>query len=300
MRVGFLGLGKMGGAVARHLAKAGHELTVWNRTAARADELSPVGATVAVTPADAVKAAEIVFTMLMDDEAVEDVVLSDGGMLGAMESGAVHVSLSTISVALSKKLMKEHAAAAQGYVAAPVFGRPSLAAEGKLWIVAAGEQGAVDRVWPLLAAFSRGVSVVSDQPSSAHALKIGGNFLITAMIETVSEALVFAEANGLQPEVFLETVNSALFQSPFYANYGKVMLHPPETPGATIALGAKDMHLFRDAAREAGVRTPFADAFAADLQRARESGLVDKDWAAGLYELAKKSAANRGSQEQGR
>jgi 3-hydroxyisobutyrate dehydrogenase-like beta-hydroxyacid dehydrogenase len=296
MKVAFLGLGKMGRAVAERLIGASPELTVWNRTASAAGPLTAAGAKVAKTAAEAAAEAEVVFSMLNDDAAVEGVVLggknADGeraydGILKALRPGAVHVSLSTISVKLSRLLTREHYGSGSEFVASPVFGRPNVAAEGKLWLAVGGKDAALARVRPLLETISRGMTVVSDEPWRAHALKIGGNFLITAMIESVSEALVFAEAQGIDPALFLETVNTALFRSPFYEAYGKVMLNPPEEPGATISLGKKDMELFREASWEAGLLTPLADRFASDLQAAGEAGLKDSDWAAGLYQFAR-------------
>ena len=236
--------------------------------------------------------------MLNDDVSLERVVLGGRetddekagvGILKAMQPGAVHVSLSTISVKLSRRLTQAHHESGSEFVAAPVFGRPNVAAEGKLWLAVGGNESVVARVHPLLEAISRGITVVSEEPWRAHALKIGGNFLITAMIESLSEAMVFADGHGIDPALFLETVNSALFRSPFYEAYGKVMLNPPAEPGATISLGKKDMELFREAAWEAGLLTPLADRFASDLKAAGEAGLKDQDWAAGLYQFARNS-----------
>jgi 3-hydroxyisobutyrate dehydrogenase-like beta-hydroxyacid dehydrogenase len=293
MKIAFLGLGNMGGPVAGRLLKAGHELTVWNRSADKAQGLATEGAAIAQNPQAAVKAAQVVFTMLNDDEAVKRVVLGSDeqqGIVKALHPGTVHVSLSTISVRLSRELTAKHAEAGSEFVAAPVFGRPNVAAEGKLWIVAGGKSDAVGRVRPLLEQISRGITVVSEEPWRAHALKIGGNFLITAMIESLSEAMVFAEGEGIDPALFCETVNNALFRSPLYEAYSKVMLNPPEHPGATIALGAKDMGLFRQAAEGTGMKTPLADHFARDLATAAEAGLKDRDWAAGLYQLARNAS----------
>ncbi len=287
MKIAFLGLGAMGSAIAAQLLKSNPGMTVWNRTREKSQALTSKGAQVAKHPREAVRDAEIVFTMLNNDAAVEEIVLGTQGILSALQPEAIHISLSTISVKLSRRLTSEHAKSGSEFVAAPVFGRPNVAAEGKLWIAVGGKYAAVSQVRPLLESVSRGLTVVSNEPWRAHALKIGGNFLITAMIESVSEAMVFASAHGLDPEEFLETVNNALFRSPFYEAYGKVMLHPPEHPGATIAIGAKDMRLFREAATDAGIRTPLADRFAADLASASEAGLKDRDWAAGLYELAR-------------
>jgi len=291
MRVAFLGLGKMGSAIARHLLKAGHEVTVWNRTPAATEPLARAGARVANSPAGAVAEAEVAFTMVMDDAALE-AILFTGGAIQALPQDSIHVSLSTISVKLSERITEAHSAARQHFIAAPVFGRPNIAEEGRLWIAAAGEPAALTRVRPLLETFSRGITVVSETPSGAHALKLGGNFLITAMIASLSESFVYADALGLDPKIFLETVNSALFQSPFYLSYGKVMLDPPEQPGSTIALGEKDMRLFREAAASAHARTPLADTFEANLKTAIEAGMKDQDWASGYYRLMQSMTRN--------
>jgi 3-hydroxyisobutyrate dehydrogenase-like beta-hydroxyacid dehydrogenase len=284
MQIAFLGLGKMGAAIARHLLNAGHNLTVWNRTASHAEPLSALGASVGASPAAAVANAEVIFTMVMDDAALESVIF-ESGAINAMQPGSIHVSLSTISVALSNRLTDAHRAAVTHFAAAPVFGRPNVAEEGRLWTVTAGEPEVIKKIWPLLDSFSRGVTVVSEKPSAAHALKLGGNFLITAMIASISESLVFADALGIEPALFIETVNNALFRSPFYEAYGKVMIHPPDNPGATIAIGEKDLRLFREAATGSGIKTELADLFEANFQRAIEAGMKDQDWAAGYYRL---------------
>jgi 3-hydroxyisobutyrate dehydrogenase-like beta-hydroxyacid dehydrogenase len=231
--------------------------------------------------------------MLFDDAASEEVLLGptgdgDGAVLASLPPGSIHVSLSTISVALSERLTQEHARRGQRFVAAPVFGRPNVAEEGRLWIVVAGEESAVGEVRPLLELFSRGISVIGTVPRQAHALKLGGNFLISAMIHSLSEAFVYAAAQGIEPEVFLETVNSALFQSPFYAAYGKVMLHPPQQPGATIDLGAKDLRLLREAAKATGTRLTLADNLTQVFADAQQAGLGNADWAVGQYQMAQR------------
>jgi 3-hydroxyisobutyrate dehydrogenase-like beta-hydroxyacid dehydrogenase len=289
MRIAFLGLGQMGRNLARLLLERGYNVTVWNRTAKSAEALAQAGASVAATPALAVAEAEVVFTMVHDDAALES-VLFEQGALDALPGGATHVSLSTISPALCDRLDREHTARGQGFVASPVFGRPSVAAEGKLWLVLAGKENLVTELLPVLDTFSRGYTIVGEKPSAALAVKIGGNFLITAMIASLSEGMVFAEAHGIAPALYLEAVNSALFQSPFYANYGKVMLNPPEQASATVSLGIKDMRLFREAAKETGTRTPLADIFQQQLNAAREAGLGDADWAAGYYEQTQNEA----------
>ncbi len=289
MRIAFLGLGKMGSAVARLLVDKGYSLTIWNRTPAAAQPLEERGATVASSPAEAVHEAQAVFTMVHDDSALEDIFFKLGA-LDALPQGAVHVSLSTISVALAEKLEAEHSTRGHGFVGAPVFGRPDVAAEGKLWLAVAGLPDTLSEITPVLQVFSRGMTVVSDRPSLALVVKLGGNFLITAMIASLSEGITYAEAHGIDPALFLETVNNALFQSPFYANYGKVMLAPPAEAAATVELGVKDTRLFREAAKETATRTPLADIFQQQLNAAFDNGGAQDDWAAGYLKQIRSEA----------
>jgi 3-hydroxyisobutyrate dehydrogenase-like beta-hydroxyacid dehydrogenase len=290
MKIAFLGLGKMGAPMARRLLAVGHELTVWNRTRERADALAAQGATVASTPAEAVRSAEAVLTMLFDDAANEAVLFGLQGVLDALRPGVLHVAMSTISVALSERLTAEHARHSQAFVAAPVFGRPNVAEEGRLWIVAAGAEAAIQQARPLLAPLSRGLSVIGTEPRQAHALKLGGNFLISAMIHSLGESFVYAEVQGIAPSVFFEAVNSALFQSPFYAAYANIMLHPPEHPGATIELGAKDLRLLREAAASRQTSLSLADNLAEIFSQAQQTGLGGEDWAVGQYRMAQRRA----------
>lgn len=288
MKVGFLGLGHMGKPMALRLLAAGHELSVWNRTEGRTKPLIHEGAIAAATPAEAELGADAVISVLFDDAAHEDVLFGPNGLMDALSPGALHISCSTISVKLSERLTQEHKRRGQQFVAAPVFGRPNIAEEGKLWTVVAGEEQAIALARPLLESFSRGISVVGNEPRQAHALKLGGNFLISAMIHSLSESFVYAESQGIAPAVFLEAINSALFQSPFYAAYGKVMLNPPEHPGATIDLGAKDNRLLREAAADRDVRLSLADTLAEVFSGAQQAGLGGEDWAVGQYRMAQR------------
>jgi 3-hydroxyisobutyrate dehydrogenase-like beta-hydroxyacid dehydrogenase len=277
--------------MARRLLAAGHELSVWNRSEARSEPLIREGAIAAATPAEAELGADAVITMLFDDAANEEVLFGANRLLDALDPGALHIACSTISVALSERLTAEHARRGIDFVAAPVFGRPNVAEEGRLWIVVAGADGAVARARPLLEPLSRGISVVGREPRQAHAVKLGGNFLISAMIHSLSESFVYAAGQGVDPETFLETVNSALFQSPFYAAYGKVMLHPPEQIGATIALGEKDLGLLREAAASRGMRLSLAETLAEIFAEARQTGRGGEDWAVGQYRMAQRRGA---------
>jgi 3-hydroxyisobutyrate dehydrogenase-like beta-hydroxyacid dehydrogenase len=237
-----------------------------------------------------VEKCEVVCTMLANDEATEAVAFGPDGFLAAMRPNALHIALGTLSVVLSRRLMESHEAADQRYVAAPVFGRPNVAMQGRLWVVAAGDEAALEQVRTVLDAIGRGVTIVGNEPPQAHAFKLGGNFMISAMVQTISEAFVFANAEGIDPELFLETVNEALFQSPFYLNYGRVMLNPPEHPGATVLLGEKDIRLFREATRSAGVRLGLAEYLQEQFNVAIRDGLGQNDWAVGQYRMAERAS----------
>jgi 3-hydroxyisobutyrate dehydrogenase-like beta-hydroxyacid dehydrogenase len=289
----FLGLGQMGAPVARLLLQHGHTVTLWNRDRSKAEALKSGNARIAISPQDAVTNAAIVFTMLADDAATEAVLFGDAnhkGFLDDLPPGAIHVTLSTISVALARRITAAHQERGQHHVGAPVFGRPAIAEAGKLWIVTSGADEPLAQVQPLLESVSRGLTVVSSEPWQAHALKLGGNFMITSMNQTLSEAFVYAESQGIAPALFHQAVNSALFQSQLYENYARTILNPPQRPGATVSLGIKDTRLAREAAAEAGVRMRLADYFAEVLDRAKEAGFADEDWAVGQYRIAQSDA----------
>jgi 3-hydroxyisobutyrate dehydrogenase-like beta-hydroxyacid dehydrogenase len=297
----FLGLGQMGAPIARLLLTQGHNVTLWNRDRRKADAIQSGNARIAASPQDAVANAKIAFTMLADDTATEAVLFGNPesggdrqgfrpGFLDALPPGAIHVTLSTISVALARRITAAHQERGQHHVGAPVFGRPAVAEAGKLWIVVSGAEEQLAQVRPVLESVSRGLTVVSSEPWQAHALKLGGNFMITAMIQTLSEAFVYAESQGIPPALFHQAVNSALFQSQLYENYGKTILNPPQHPGATVSLGIKDTRLAREAAAEAGVHMRLADYFADVLHRAKEAGFAGEDWAVGQYRIAQSDA----------
>jgi 3-hydroxyisobutyrate dehydrogenase-like beta-hydroxyacid dehydrogenase len=294
----------MGAPIARLLLSRGHSVALWNRSpekahAVKAESVATGNARIAASPGEAVANADIVFTMLTDDAATDAVLFGDKhqpgfpafpGFLDALKPGAIHVTLSTISVALARRITAAHQERGQHHVGAPVFGRPAVAEAGKLWIVASGEDAPLAAVRPLLESVSRGLTIVSREPWQAHALKLGGNLMITSMNQTLSEAFVFAESQGIDPTLFHQAINSALFQSQLYENYGKTILNPPQHPGATVSLGIKDTRLVREAAAEAGVRMRLADYFADVLHRAKEAGFADEDWAVGQYRIAQSDA----------
>ena len=278
MRITFVGVGHMGAPMAANLVRAGHDVTVYNRSAGRTAELEALGAKVAVTPAAAAAGAELAVTMLADDAAVEQVAFAADGLLGALPAGAVHASMSTISVALSQRLAAAHAAAGQRYVAAPVFGRPEAAAAAKLWIVAGGEEAAVAACRPAFDALGQGVIVAGGEPETANAVKLAGNFLLASTIEALAEAQTLARAWGVEPATLMAAIN-ALFRSPVVEAYGgAIAARRFEPAGFALALGLKDVRLALAAADARSVPMLFASTLHDRFLAAVGHGLGAIDW----------------------
>jgi 3-hydroxyisobutyrate dehydrogenase-like beta-hydroxyacid dehydrogenase len=290
MRIAFLGLGRMGLPMARNVLAAGHELVVYNRTRSRAEPLEAEGVPVADSPADAAAEAEVLVTMLADDIAVEQCVLGASGALTTLPEGAVHLSMSTISTALSRRLGREHSAAGQGYVAAPVFGRPEAAASASLWVLAAGAPEAIERGRPVMEAMGQGVIELGEEPETANVVKVAGNFLLSSMIEGLAEAFALVRKNGVDPERFLDIVNGHLFRSPIYEGYGGLIARGSYEPaGFALRLGLKDTRLVLAASDESEVPMPAASVVRDRYLTGVARGLGELDWA-GLGRIAAEDA----------
>lgn len=296
MQVGFIGLGSMGAPMARNLIAAGHELAVYNRTRARAEELVPLGARVVGTPGEAASGVEALVTMLADDRAVEETVFGTEGAAEALPAGAVHVSMSTISVALSRRLQETHAGRGRHYVAAPVFGRPDAAAAAKLFVVAGGPAGQVERCRPLFDAVGQKTFHAGEDAPAANVMKLAGNFLITAAIEGLAESFALVRRYGVEAESFLEVLTGSLFDAPVYKNYGAMIAADRFEPvGFKLPLGLKDNRLLLAAAEERAVPMPLASLVRDRFLAAMATGLGESDWAA----IARVSYRNAGLNEGG-
>lgn len=255
MKVGFVGLGQMGHAIAANLLAAGHELTVWNRSADKGEDLVAKGAPAASSPADAAGAG-VVFTMLADDAALEAVSFGDEGILAA-KTPALHVSLSTISPDLATRLAEAHGAQGGRFVSAPVFGRPDAAAAAKLFVVAAGAAADIDECRPLFEAIGQRVFVVGDEPRMANVVKLCGNFMIMASVEALAESLTLAAKNGVERAALLEVLTETLFGGLVHRNYGKMLVDESYRPaGFAAPLGLKDMRLVNGVAEASRVPMP--------------------------------------------
>jgi 3-hydroxyisobutyrate dehydrogenase-like beta-hydroxyacid dehydrogenase len=289
MDIGFIGLGNMGRGMAANLIKAGHNVTVYNRTAAKADALLRQGTTLASSVADACS-GEVVVTMLADDGAVENVTFSEHGILASLAPGATHVSSSTISVALSKRLASAHAEAGQRYVAAPVFGRPEAAAAAQLFVVAAGAPQVLEPLAPLFDAIGQRTFVVSEEPHAANLVKLSGNFLIASAIESLGEAIALVAKAGVNPLHYVDILTSTLFSAPAYQTYGQLIARQDFEPaGFAATLGLKDVQLALAAGEELRVPLPVASLLRDRFLALLANGQGHLDWSA-IATLASRDA----------
>jgi 3-hydroxyisobutyrate dehydrogenase-like beta-hydroxyacid dehydrogenase len=315
MNIAFIGLGNMGSAMAANLIKAGHTLSVYNRTRARADELKPMGARVAATPGEAADGTEVAITMLADDHALESVVFGRtetgsgstasgntglgnnamgtagrANLLDSLPPNAIHVSMSTISVALSRRLAAAHGERKQHYVSAPVFGRPEAAAAAKLFIVAAGPTAQIERCHPLFDAMGQKTFLAGDDASGANLMKLAGNFLITAVIEGLAESFALVRKAGLDANMLHEILTSSLFNAPIYKTYGALINSQKFEPaGFKLPLGLKDNRLLLAVAEENAVPMPMASLVRDRFLAALGQGMGELDWSA-ISKLSAKDA----------
>ncbi|MEO8777790.1 MAG: NAD(P)-dependent oxidoreductase [Rhodanobacter sp.] len=279
MKVGFIGLGAMGSAMASNLIAAGHAVTVWNRSAEACEPLASLGARVASTP-DRAAQGEVLCSMLADDRAVR-AVLFDGGVLDAMDRGTVHVNHATISVALARELAAAHAQRGLGYVAAPVFGRPTAAAAATLNILVAARPALVEQVRPLLQAMGSRIWPLGEAPERANVAKIAGNFMLASAIESMAEASALTRAHGISAADFLEVMTGTMFATPAYQVYAKLIAEQHFKPaGFALPLGLKDVGLALAASEAARVPLPFAGVLRDSLLEALAAGDEDLDWSA--------------------
>jgi len=294
MKIAFLGLGNMGFAMARNLLHAGHDVTVWNRTLSKADGLRADNAKVADSIAKASRGADFAITMMADDHAVSSAVLDSGGVLESLASGAIHISMSTISVALSKQLAAEHRKRGQHFVSAPVFGRPEAAVAAKLFIAAAGDASSLERCQPILDAVGQRTFVIGPAPEMANVVKLSGNFLISSVLESLGEAVALTRKYGIDPHAYIDFLTSTLFSAPVYKTYGGIIADERYHPaGFKMRLGLKDVRLVLAAAEGVDAPMPFASVVRDNMLAAIGRGMEDLDWSS----IARLAAENAGLPE---
>jgi len=289
MKVGFIGLGQMGHGMASNLLQAGHEVTVYNRSPGKARDLVARGAHEALSVADAC-GGDAVMTMLADDKAAAQVALGADGIVANLAKSAIHISSSTISVELSERLTAAHAQAGQRFVAAPVFGRPEVAAAGKLFVAAAGAEAALRDCAPLLEAIGQRTSILSSTPSAANLVKLSGNFLIASVIESLGEAMALVGKGGIDLHAYVDLLTSTLFTAPVYKTYGGLIASGKFEPaGFAAPLGQKDIRLTLAAAENLNVPMPVASLLRDRFLALMANGGETLDWSA-IGKLAAKDS----------
>jgi 3-hydroxyisobutyrate dehydrogenase-like beta-hydroxyacid dehydrogenase len=280
MKIGFIGLGRMGSAMAANLVKAGHHVTVFNRSPEKRRTLVALGAHEAARIAEACR-GEVVITMLADDAAVSNVTLGDGGIAASLPKNAIHVSMSTISVGLAKELARAHSGAGQRFISAPVFGRPEAAAAAKLFIVPAGEPRAIEACLPLFNALGQKTVPIGSEPSTANLVKLSGNFLLASVIEALGEAIALVSKAGVDGRAYVELLTSTIFPAPVYGTYGGLIAAKRFEPAAfTAALGLKDIRLALAAAESLDVPMPLGTLLHRRFLRLLAQGGENLDWSA--------------------
>ena len=278
--IGFIGLGRMGLPMARHLLDADFPLAVFNRTASRADALRQNGAGWADSPRELAAQSDIVISIIADDAALRAIALGEDGILAGLKPDGIHVDMSTVSPDVTKELVPLYHEQGTHFVAAPVFGRPEAAAAAKLWVCPAGPAAAIERCRPAFEVMGQGVIVVGEEPHLANVLKLVGNFFVIAGIETLSEALTLAEKGGLQNETVLELIR-ALLPVPLFQGYGSRIAKQEFLPaGFALALGLKDVGLMQQLAKDVAAPLPLADLADNHLRAAFARGRGDLDWGA--------------------
>lgn len=277
--IGFIGLGNMGEPMAANLMGAGYGVRVWNRTASRAAGLAAKGAQRAATAAETAAAGGIVLTIVANDQALEEICLAPGSFVERLGAGGVHISMSTIAPATSRKLAKYHAKYGVAYVAAPVFGRPDAAAAKRLWICVSGPAAAKKRVRPMLDAMGQGIFDFGEDAGAANVLKLCGNFMIGSAIEAMAEAFTLAEKNGLDKHAVAEMFGKTLFACPIYQGYGKGIVDRKFEPvGFRLALALKDISLVLQTAAASAMPMPLASLLRDRLLGGVAKGREDRDF----------------------
>jgi len=281
MQIGFIGTGNMGAAIAANLVRAGHDVAVWNRTAAKTQSLVKLGAALADSPKAAAVGREVVFTMLAEDAALDAVMEGDDGLLAGLGKNTLHVSMSTIAVTTADRVDALHRHAGQRFMCAPVFGRPEAAVAAKLFIVAGGDAGDLEKSRLLFGAIGQRVFHVSETPSAASLVKLCGNFMILAAIEALGEAMTLAEKGGIAKKQLLEILTGTLFDSPVYKNYGALLAEGRFKPaGFAAPLGLKDMRLVAMSSESLRVPMPVLNVLRDHLLQTIAQQGEEVDWSA--------------------
>jgi 3-hydroxyisobutyrate dehydrogenase-like beta-hydroxyacid dehydrogenase len=288
MKVGFIGLGRMGQAMAARVLGAGHELVVYNRTRAKCADLEKAGAKVAASMVEACKGRDVVISMVTDDKALLEVVKD--GVVPGLPKGAIHVAMGTHSVAAIREIGPLHDQAGQVLVGAPVLGRPEAAAAGQIGVVAGGPKDAVAKLAPLFDVIGRRTFDAGTKPEGASVVKLANNMMIGCAIEAMGEGFSLVRKYGVDPATFYDVMTDGLFSAPAYKVYGNIIVKQSyATAGFTTVLGLKDANLAMAAALAANVPLPSLNVYRDRLLGALAHGEGDQDWAVMARDQARAS-----------
>jgi 3-hydroxyisobutyrate dehydrogenase-like beta-hydroxyacid dehydrogenase len=280
MRIGFIGLGRMGQGMASRLLSGGHDLLVYNRSAGKAADLSTAGAKLATSLAEVCRDRELVISMVADDAALEAVTLGPGGIREHLGKDTIYCSMGTHSAGATQAVDAALKANGQTFVAAPVLGRPDAAAAGQIVIVCAGPADALKKCEPAFSVLARKTMEAASAPEAAIAIKLANNFVLGCAVETMAEAFALVRKYGVQPQVFYDVMTEGLFAAPAYKVYGKLIVDSSyDKPGFTVKLGLKDIKLALAAAELVGVPLPSGSVVRDRLVGAIGHNEGDKDWA---------------------
>ncbi len=290
MKVGFIGLGRMGSGMARRILSGGHDLVVYDLSKPAVDSLVADGARGAASLSDLCDGREVVVTMLVEDSAAVRVATQPGGLIESMQKGAIHLAMGTYGVGAIRTLEAAHAQAGQTLVAAPVLGRPDLAAAGQLGVVPGGPEDAVTLCSPLLNLIGRRIFPAGPKPECATAIKLANNAVLGCAMVAMAEGFALVRKYGVQPQVFQDVMVEGLFASTAYKVYGQKMVDESyDQVGSPITVGLKDALLIAAAADVARVPMPSHDVYHQRLLGAVAHGDADRDQAVLAREQARAS-----------
>ena len=283
MRVGFVGLGKMGGAIASRILAAGYDLVGYSRTKARAEVLIAAGMGWRDSARQVAEEAEVICTMLPDDEALAAAMAGSKGILAGLQAGAVYVDMSTVSPALTRRLAEQVDARGASMLDAPVSGSPATVEQGRLSFMVGGDTAALERVMPLLLAIGPAATHVGDI-GQASLMKLAVNLSVAVQFMVFAEGMVLAEKGGLDRQKALEVIFNSAVASPSIKYRGSFVNEMPEQAWFDVRMMQKDLQLAMEAARELGVALPTTAATSQMLSAASGMGLGDQDFAA-IYQV---------------
>jgi hypothetical protein len=290
MKVGFIGTGRMGAAMVRRLLEAKHDVGVYNRTPEKAKPLADAGAKILGSVADATRYGDVIYTMLADDTALEEVVSQNGGLLQSLPKGGIHVCAGTHGIPVIRKLKAAHTDKGQVLIAAPMMGRPELVSAGAAGVFASGPAEAMAKCKPLFNALGRKTFEGGDDPEAATAMKIANNFVLGCAMEAMGEGFALTRKYGVATSVFYDVMTDGLFNCSAYKVYGKIMVDESYSKvGQMATLGLKDANLALEAGGLKGVPLPSGNVWRDRLVGAVAHGDGDKDWAVMALEQARAS-----------